>query len=200
EMAAILTAQELEKSFGTRRVLTGVSFAVGESDRIALVGVNGAGKSTLLQILAGDAPPDGGLVTRKRGLSVEYVAQEPRLDPGLTVGATLRQGLRAHARALEELEALGAEIADASGERLDAALARQADLHDRIADLGGWDQDHELRGLAAALSVPPGAAEIGALSLGERRRVAIARALPPRPEPPPPAQPTNHPAPATLTR
>src|SRR5262249_46069822 len=140
-MTAILTAQGLEKAFGTRRVLLGVSFAVHDGDRIALVGVNGAGKSTLLQILAGSVEPDAGLVTRRRGLSVGEVAQEPRLDPERTVGATLREGLRAHARALAELDALAAEIPALSGDRLDAALEAQAALHEHVAALGGWDQE-----------------------------------------------------------
>src|SRR5262245_54761134 len=113
-MAAILTVQNLAKSFGTRRVLAGVSFAVQEQDRIALVGVNGAGKSTLLRILAGEASaeeaPDSGLVTRRRALTVEYVAQEPRLDPTRSVAETLALGLRAHARTLAELDDLGTQI------------------------------------------------------------------------------------------
>jgi ATP-binding cassette subfamily F protein uup len=194
-MSVVLTVQDLKKSFGSRRVLEGVSFAVHEGDRIALVGVNGAGKSTLLRLLAGDGEgeegPDGGRVTRRRGLSIEYVAQEPRLDPELTVGETLREGLRAHAAALAELERIGGEIAELDGERLDAALLAQAALHERLGD-AGWDQDHEIRGLSAALDVPPETARVGALSIGERRRVAIARALLARPEVLALDEPTNH--------
>ena len=191
-MSVVLTVQEVEKSFGTRRVLTGVSFAVHEGDRIALVGVNGAGKSTLLRLLADDKDvPDTGRITRRRGLSIEYVEQEPRLDPELTVGETLREGLRAHAAALAELARIAEEIPRLDGDALAAALEAQAALHE---DLGtsGWDQEHEIRGLAAALSVPPEETPVGTLSIGERRRVAIARALLARPEVLALDEPTNH--------
>ena len=52
---AILTVQGLDKSFGTRRVLAGASFAVHERDRIGMIGANGAGKSTLLAMLVNKA-------------------------------------------------------------------------------------------------------------------------------------------------
>ncbi len=137
-MTAILTVQGLEKRFGTRRVLAGASFAVHERDRIGMIGANGAGKSTLLEIvvhraMGGDDPtlePDAGLVTWKRDLALEYVAQEPVLDPGLAVGAALaRDGVPDHevatiATALE-LPPADQRIATLSlGERRRVALAR----------------------------------------------------------------------------
>jgi ATP-binding cassette subfamily F protein uup len=105
-MPAILTLQNVEKSFGSRRVLSSVSCAVHERDRIGLVGLNGAGKSTLLRMMVGpqaagtreDVEPDAGLITRQRALKLEYVPQEPRLEAGRTVLATLREGLGADDR------------------------------------------------------------------------------------------------------
>jgi len=83
--------------------------------------------------MGGDDPtlePDAGLVTWKRDLALEYVAQEPVLDPGLAVGAVLaRDGVPDHevatlATALE-LPPADQRIATLSlGERRRVALAR----------------------------------------------------------------------------
>ncbi len=89
-MTAILTAQDVQKSFGPRRVLDGVSFAIHDGDRIGLIGPNGSGKSTLMKLLvARDLEPDGGLVTMQRGLRLHYVAQEPVLDLEATIFTAL---------------------------------------------------------------------------------------------------------------
>ncbi|HTR56461.1 MAG TPA: ATP-binding cassette domain-containing protein [Kofleriaceae bacterium] len=147
-MTAIVTVQDLHKRFGNRRVLAGVSFAVHERDRIGLIGANGAGKSTLLKMMVDPTlQPDEGMITWQRGLALEYVAQEPRLDAAATVGSTLaREGV----------------------------------------------PDHEVHTVAAALRLPPDIAEVGRLSIGERRRVALARALLGKPEMLALDEPTNH--------
>jgi ATP-binding cassette subfamily F protein uup len=138
-MAAILTVQGLEKSFGPRRVLAGVSFAVHDRDRIGLIGPNGGGKSTLMKMLVMSAAgtgvdeaglePDAGLITSQRGLRLEYVAQEPRLDDAATVGAVLERGAPLH-EVQTRAAALGIPPLDATfgnlsiGERRRVALGR----------------------------------------------------------------------------
>ncbi len=53
-----------------------LDLSVNAGDRIGLVGANGRGKSTLLRCIAGMAEPSEGEITRSRGLTIGYVAQE----------------------------------------------------------------------------------------------------------------------------
>ncbi|MFI4862026.1 MAG: ABC-F family ATP-binding cassette domain-containing protein, partial [Phycisphaerales bacterium JB063] len=77
-MASLLNARDLTKTYGTHTLFTGISIGLVQGDRLGLIGPNGAGKSTLLKILAGLTEPDGGEITRKRQLTLAYVAQDDR--------------------------------------------------------------------------------------------------------------------------
>lgn len=59
----ILEAKDINKSYGSLRVLNGVSLSVEKSEVISIVGASGAGKSTLLHILGTLDRPDNGSVT-----------------------------------------------------------------------------------------------------------------------------------------
>ena len=133
----MVTVQDLEKRFGTRRVLAGVSLAVHERDRIGLIGANGAGKSTLLKMMVHGAQgttdaalePDAGMITWRRDLALEYVAQEPQLPLDETVASALtREEVAQHeihtVAAALQLPPLTARVGQLSiGERRRVALA-----------------------------------------------------------------------------
>ena len=67
----ILQAESLNLTIGSQTLLADAGFALHAGERVGVVGRNGAGKSTLLRILADQVHPDGGNVSRRRGLSVE---------------------------------------------------------------------------------------------------------------------------------
>lgn len=56
----IIEAKNIEKSFGTLKVLKGIDFIAEKSEVISIMGASGAGKSTLLQILGTLSTPDSG--------------------------------------------------------------------------------------------------------------------------------------------
>ncbi len=65
--AAVLTVQDVRKSFRTREgmldVLRGVSLSVVRDEMVGIVGASGSGKSTLFRVIAGIERPDSGSVS-----------------------------------------------------------------------------------------------------------------------------------------
>ena len=55
-----ISAKNLTKSFGSRKVVDDLSFEVRRGEVFALLGHNGAGKSTTIDMLLGLKKPDGG--------------------------------------------------------------------------------------------------------------------------------------------
>ena len=64
------------KSYGPKKVFSGVNFLIEKGDRIALVGVNGAGKSTLIKLLAGIEPLTAGEYKLGYNVQFDYFAQD----------------------------------------------------------------------------------------------------------------------------
>ncbi|MEM9825654.1 MAG: LPS export ABC transporter ATP-binding protein [Planctomycetota bacterium] len=94
----ILQATDLQKTYGRRRVVDGVSLDVGAAEIVGLLGPNGAGKSTSFRMICGMVPPDRGRVylagrdvtnwpmfRRARDGQMGYLPQEPSVFRKLTV-------------------------------------------------------------------------------------------------------------------
>jgi ABC transport system ATP-binding/permease protein len=85
--------ENVDKSFGERRVLDDVSLRVMRGDRVGLLGPNGAGKTTLIRIIVGTLEPDAGRIKRGTNLQVAYFDQlREQLDPEKTLAETVSPG------------------------------------------------------------------------------------------------------------
>ena len=71
---ALLTASNLQKSFGDHQVLKSIDLQIGKGQVLALIGPSGSGKTTVLRCLNGLEIPDGGSVCFDTGPSVEFTA------------------------------------------------------------------------------------------------------------------------------
>jgi heme exporter protein A len=83
--ALVLRASGLERRYGSRAVLRGISFDLPRLGALVVTGPNGSGKTTLLRLLVGLAAPTRGTleIAVDRG-QVGYVGHEPILYRELT--------------------------------------------------------------------------------------------------------------------
>ncbi|MFW6694603.1 ABC-F family ATP-binding cassette domain-containing protein [Streptomyces sp. MAR4 CNX-425] len=83
--ANLVNLEAVDKVYGTRALLDGISLGVAAGDRIGVVGRNGDGKTTLVRLLAKLEDPDAGRVTHTGGLTLGVLTQGDTLDPAATV-------------------------------------------------------------------------------------------------------------------
>ncbi len=81
----LLTAEQLTKAYGERKIFDEADFSIQEGEKIGIIGVNGTGKSTLLKILAGQEECDDGQITMGNNLKIAYLPQTPVFEQGDTV-------------------------------------------------------------------------------------------------------------------
>jgi lipopolysaccharide export system ATP-binding protein len=155
--AGYLAVHSVEKSFGTRKVVRGVSIYVRRGEAVGLLGPNGAGKTTVFYMITGLIAADRGAIEldghdvtklpmyQRARLGIGYLPQEASIFRGLTVEQNIRAVL---------------EVVEPSRKKREAEL-------DSLLD------EFNITRLRKTPSI--------ALSGGERRRVEIARALATRP-------------------
>ena len=157
QRAGYLAVHSVEKSFGSRHVVRGVSIYVRRGEAVGLLGPNGAGKTTVFYMITGLIKADRGTIEldghdvtklpmyQRARLGIGYLPQEASIFRGLTVEQNIRAVL---------------EVVEPSKKK------REAELNSLLDEFN-----------IARLRKTPSIA----LSGGERRRVEIARALATRP-------------------
>jgi sulfate-transporting ATPase len=176
---------------GGREIMKNITLAFLPGAKIGVLGINGAGKSTLLKIMAGLDQDIGGEAWAAQGVKVGYLPQEPQLDPAKDVLGNIMEGVAGTKALLDRFNEVSNQFADPDAD-MDALLAEQAELQERIDACNGWDLDRTLDIAMDALRCPPGDADVGKLSGGERRRVALCRLLLSNPDMLLLDEPTNH--------
>lgn len=140
EEPVLLSCAEVEKSFGDKKILSGISLDISRGEHVLLRGKNGSGKSTLLRILLGLERADAGTVLRRSDPA--YALQE-EAQTTLTVGELTEQlektpgmdskALHRHLVGFQLMECMDQPLAQLSGGQqkrffLAAALAKDSQL------------------------------------------------------------------------
>ncbi len=180
----LVNFSKASKDYGGNPVFNEVDLEIIEGERIGLVGENGSGKSTLFKLMAGLDTPNSGVISRRRNLTIGYLAQEvdPRLDNKTIYQAVSETSteLVALPEMLRELEAQMADPDIASDpDEMSKVLVEYGKAQERFEALGGYTIGHRVETVLNGLGFDPSEHTqlVGRLSGGEKKLVNLARIL-----------------------
>lgn len=184
---------KVSKSYNNQPILKDISLSYFYGAKIGVLGLNGSGKSTLLRILAGLDTEFEGRTTMSEGFTIDYLPQEPELDPEKTVREVVEEGAQATVDLLAEFNAINEKFAEPmNDDEMQALIDRQGQVQDKLDATDAWNLDSRLDMAMDALRCPPPDTKTGVLSGGEKRRVGLCRILLKQPDILLLDEPTNH--------
>ena len=135
-----------------REILKGIWLSFFHGAKIGVVGPNGSGKSTLLKIMAGLDDDFLGEAWAAKGTKIGYLPQEPELDPEFDVRGNVEEAVRETRDLLKEFEEVSIKFAEPmTDDEMEALIAKQARLQDRIDASNAWDLDRRVEIVMDAL-------------------------------------------------
>ena len=148
----MLFAHDISKAYSERTLFSGLNLSMATGDRIALIGANGSGKTSLLDILADEALPDTGAISRRRNTTIGYLKQEPAEFSGQSL---LQEVLNAKQEVIALTDRIAAtrEVLSLAADPLEQQelISELSQLDEELEAAGGEDRDHEAKAILSGL-------------------------------------------------
>jgi ATP-binding cassette subfamily F protein uup len=171
----MLTVENVYQSFGEKILFNHVSCSITQHDRIGLIGVNGTGKSSFLRVIAGLDSAEAGTIKHAKDYKIEYLAQDPELDPSLTVIEQIYYGDSLVMKVMREYEQALQQLGkDSSNEQ---AQANMLHMQQQMDQYSAWEANTLAETVLTKLGITDFDKKVTKLSGGQKKRVAIAKAL-----------------------
>ena len=188
----ILTAEGISKSYPTTIVLKEVTFSLELADRVGLIGPNGCGKTTLLRILAGVDEATVGRVSRRSGLRVGYLPQDPPPFNQDTLWQVMLDVFAGVRKMEEDLHKLAEKLEDPDADK--SLLDRYGAMQSGFEAGGGYTYTNNIHVVLAGLGFTEAqySQPMAQMSGGQQTRALLAMLLLQEPDLLLLDEPTNH--------
>ena len=191
----LISSENLYFGFNGGSLLENVTFTLNEGERVGLIGGNGEGKTTLIRLILSELEPEKGMLFRKNGIRIGYLAQNGGYDSANTVFEEMRQIFSADIRAIEALREVERKISSAKegSEEYRALSARYETLNKQIASRDSYHFEVRIRTVLNGMGFENNYDQpISTMSGGEKTRLKLCRLLLEEPELLILDEPTNH--------
>lgn len=178
-----LSVENISKSYGEIELFSAISFGINEGQKIAFIAKNGTGKTTILNIIAGVDSSDSGQVVFRKGLKIEYLAQEDGLDDQLTIEQSIFNSDNDTLKIIEEYENALKNPSDEKTYQI---------AFEKMERANAWDFETQYKQILFKLKLEDLTKKVGDLSGGQRKRLALAIILIHKPDLLILDEPTNH--------
>jgi len=171
---ALITVENLTKSYGEKLLFENLNFGINEGDKIALVAHNGVGKSTLLNILCGIEIPEEGQVTHKDALKIAYLRQQPEFDEQMKVGEYLFHLDNSYVKTIDNYHQ------QLKNYQKDPSAQNQSLMDEAIAEMDqkqAWDYESRMTEVLDKFELSNQEQKIAELSGGQRKKLALASVI-----------------------
>ena len=171
---ALLTVENLSKSFGEKILFENISFGINAGQKTALIARNGTGKTSLLNILTGTVLADEGRVTFRNDIRMAYLPQNPLMNENQTVREYVFASENKYVQAVNTYEKALLNIQQQPSQLHEKQLQDAMNMMDT---LGAWDYENRVKEVLTRLEVSDLDKTISMLSGGERKKIALSKVL-----------------------
>ena len=176
----MLNVTGISKSYSDQELFSGVSFNVGMSDRIAVIGRNGTGKTTLFEIIAGNIMPDSGSISLRRDTAIGYLRQDVQTSSGRALLEHVSSSSHVVSDLAHKIRLIQEGLAEEKyKETVTGLLKELGELQHLYEAKGGYDSEHEAKIVLSGLGFAESdfGRALSEFSGGWQTRIELARLL-----------------------
>lgn len=176
----MLNVTGISKSYSDQELFSGVSFNVGMSDRIAVIGRNGTGKTTLFEIIAGNIMPDSGSISLRRDTAIGYLRQDIQTSSGRALLEHVSSSSHVVSDLAHKIRLIQEGLAEEKDKETVTGLLKElGELQHLYEAKGGYDSEHEAKIVLSGLGFAESdfGRALSEFSGGWQTRIELARLL-----------------------